>query len=331
LNLARSAEPDNSTLRDQLTQGGFMKRTPQAAGNWHGGRGWARLQLFGAALLFGLLAVLTRITTLGGFNAGQIAVIRFAVGASISLALFATNPRLFAPVNRRLLFTRGALGGLAAFLYFVALSRIPAGEATLINNSFPILATAMAFFSRTERPTLHLVLGLLVASVGMFLVLGGGTSRFTLGWGELAGFLSALLGAGAVTAIRALRSTDNALTIFFAFCLGGLTVSWPFAWSSWPPHLTLWCIAILGVGGTSFGAQVLMTHAYGELTVPEAAIWQQLTPVASYLWALLLLDERLSTLGVAGVALSVAGIVYGSVFGKRRAAPILPRSAGANA
>ena len=279
----------------------------------------ARTQSFASAMLFGVMAALTRIATQGGFSAGQIALIRFAAGIGLTLTLFAARPGTFAPVQHRLLFTRGALGGLAAFLYFVALSRIPAGEATLLNNTFPILATVIAFFTLRERPTVHLALGLVVASIGVFLVLGGGTGSFGLGWGELAGIASAILGAGAVNAIRALRATDNAPTIFFAFCVGGLIVSVPFALGTWPSHLGLWALALLGVGGSSFGAQMLMTQAYGGLSVPEAAIWQQLTPVASYLWALLLLDEHLAPLGMLGVLLGVAGVVYGSVLGRRHA------------
>ncbi|MGC4069369.1 MAG: DMT family transporter [Polyangiaceae bacterium] len=278
----------------------------------------ARAQLFAAGVLFGLLAALTRVATLGGFTSGQCAVVRFGMGALLTLGLFRVRPGTFAPVNRRLLLTRGALGGLAALLYFVALGRIPAGEATLLNNTFPILATVIAFFSLRERPTIHLAVGLLVASIGVFLVLGGGTTAFELGWGELAAMTSAVLGAAAVTAIRALRSTDNAPTIFFAFCLGGLAVSWPFALSPWPSDLGLWSIVLLGVGGCSFGAQMLMTHAYGALTVPEAAVWQQLTPVASYLWAMLLLDERLAGLGIIGAVLGISGVVYGSALGRPR-------------
>jgi len=66
--------------------------------------------------------------------------------------------------------------------------------------------------------------------------------------------------------------------------------------------------AIGGVGVTSFAAQMLMTHAYGKFTVPEAADLAQLTPVASYLWALALLDERLAPLGILGVGLGVTGV-----------------------
>jgi drug/metabolite transporter (DMT)-like permease len=273
--------------------------------------------MFASAVLFGLLAALTRSVAKGGFSAGQIAVVRFATGALLTLGLFALRPGTFAPVNRRLLFTRGALGGLAATLYFVALARIPAGEATLLNNTFPILATALAFFTLRERPTIHLAIGLALASAGVFLVLGGGSTSFSLGWGEMAAMTSAGLGAVAVTAIRALRVTDNAATIFFAFCLGGLLVSCPLALGPWPTDLGLWGLALVGVGGSSFGAQMLMTHAYGELAVPEAAIWQQLTPVASYLWALILLDERLAPLGILGVLLGLTGVLYGSVLGRR--------------
>jgi len=247
-----------------------------------------------------------------------VAVVRFALGALFTLWLFRLRPGTYRPVNRPLLVTRGLLGGLAAFLYFVALSRIPAGEATLLNNTFPIIATVLSFFLLRERPTVHIALALLVTSAGVFLVMGGGSLHPGLGWGEVAGIASAFLGAGAVTSIRALRATDNAPTIFFAFSLGGLAVSWPFALGPWPGLGPVWLLA-MGVGVTSFLAQLLMTHAYGALTVPEAAVWQQLTPVASYLWALGLLGERTTPVGALGVALGLAGVAYGSVLGHRPA------------
>jgi drug/metabolite transporter (DMT)-like permease len=278
----------------------------------------ARFQLFAAGVLFGLLAVLARTAALQGFSAGQVAVVRFALGALMTLWLFRLRPGTWRPVNRLMLATRGILGGLAAFLYFVALARIPAGEATLLNNTFPIIATVLSFILLRERPTLHIALALLVTSAGVFLVLGGGSLAVGLSWGEAAAIASAFLGAGAVTSIRVLRATDNAPTIFFAFSLGGLAVSWSFALGPWPGAGPVWLL-VLAVGVTSFLAQLLMTHAYGALTVPEAAVWQQLTPVASYLWALGLLDERTTPVGALGVALGLAGVAYGSVLGHRPA------------
>jgi drug/metabolite transporter (DMT)-like permease len=280
----------------------------------------ARGQLFGAGVLFGLMAVLARMGSRpgGGFTAGQIITVRFAIGTLMTLGLFWIRPGTFRPVRHRLLVTRGVLGALAALLYFVALARIPAGEATLLNNTFPVLATLLSFYTLGERPTVHLAIALAVVTLGVFLVVGPGSGDLGLGLGELAGIASAVLGAGAVTSIRALRATDNAPTIFFAFCVGGLAVSAPFALGSWPAGAGPWAIAG-AVGVLSFFAQLLMTQAYGALTVPEAALWQQLTPVASYLWALALLDERLSPLGAVGVALGLGGVVYGTVLGHRPA------------
>jgi drug/metabolite transporter (DMT)-like permease len=253
-----------------------------------------------------------------GFSAAQMSTVRFAIGLGMTLGLFWLRPGTFRPVRRRLLFTRGVLGGITVLLYFVALSRIPAGEATLLNNIFPVIATVLSFYTLGERPTVHIALALAVVSAGVFLVIGPGSPRLGFGVGELAGLGSAVLGAGAVTSIRALRATDNAPTIFFAFCLGGLAVSAPFSLGAWPTGAATWCLAG-AVGVLSFFAQILMTHAYGALTVAEAALWQQLTPIASYGWALLLLDERLSRLGFLGVLLGIAGVAYGSTLGHRPA------------
>jgi drug/metabolite transporter (DMT)-like permease len=276
--------------------------------------------LFFAAALFGLLAVLARLASLEGFAAAQVATVRFGVGTVLTLALFRLRPGTFRPVRRGLLVTRGVLGGLAALLYFYALSLIPAGQATLLNNTFPVIAVGISYFTLGERPNWHLLLALGVTSLGVYLVIGGGQASFAMGWGQWVGIASAVLGAGAVTSIRALRATDNAPTIFFAFTLGGLIVSAPLAVGPWTSHLHAWVFA-LAAGVVSFAAQILMTEAYGALTVAEAAVWQQLTPVASFLWAGAVLGESLSAIGVAGVALGIAGVVYGSVLGRRPPEP----------
>ena len=280
----------------------------------------ARTELFFAAVLFGLMAVLARQGSQGteAFTAPQITFVRFVVGTGMTLALFRLRPGTFRPVNRRLLFTRGLLGGLAVLLYFLALSRIPAGEATLLNNTFPVIAVLLSFYTLGERPTFHLALALAIVTAGMFMVLGDGYQTTGLGWGHLAGLASAFLGAGAVTSIRALRATDNAPTIFFAFCVGGAVVAAPFAMHSWPAGSSLWALAV-AVGVLSFGAQILMTDAYGALTVAEAALWQQLTPVASYVWALAVLGERFGPLEAAGVLVGIAGVTYGTVLGHKAA------------
>jgi drug/metabolite transporter (DMT)-like permease len=72
----------------------------------------------------------------------------------------------------------------------------------------------------------------------------------------------------------------------------------------------------------AFGGQILMAEAYGALSVAEAAVWLQLMPVVQYLLAVPLLGERATAMGLTGVALTVTGVAYGTILGRRRPAGV---------
>jgi len=282
----------------------------------------ARAALAGSALCFGAMAVLARRLTRPdmGFSPGHLSVLRFLVGIAVCLALFRIWPRLHAPGNYRLLVTRGITGGLVVVLYFDALAHIRAGEAGIIYNLFPVFATILSLFIFRERPTVHLLLAVLLASLGVVLVLGQGSVAIGLGRGELAALAAALFAATSAVAMRALRSTTNAITIFFYFSLVGLPVVAPFALAPWPRAAMPWMLAIL-MSLAALAGQWLMTEAYGSLSVSEAAVWLQLLPIATYLLAVPVLGEAVSGFGLAGVLLTVAGVVYGTLLGHRARQP----------
>ena len=288
-------------------------------------RNRARVHLLGSALSFGLMAVLARLLSRGpgGFSAGQLTVVRFAVGAAVSLVAFRLRPGLYRPRNRRLLWTRGVSGGIVVVLYFLALQRIPAGEAGMLYNVFPVFATAMSVLAFGERPTFHLAIALLVATGGVVLMLGNGSLSLGFGPGQWLALGASVFAAFSAVVIRAMRATDNAATIFFYLCLGGLPVAAPLALGPWPSAPGAWAIA--GVMAlAAFAAQLLLADAYGALAIPEAAIWLQLTPLAQYLLAAALLGERVSAAGAAGIVVGIAGVAYGTVLGRRPAGPRAP-------
>ena len=279
----------------------------------------ARAQLVASALCFGLMAILARKLTLPGmgFTAGHLAVMRFVVGALLSLVAFGLIPGLYRPSNYRLLVTRGLSGGAVVVLYFYALAHIPAGEAGILYNVFPVIATGMSLVLFKERPTFHLWLAILAASLGVALVLSQGHLGLGFGRGQLAALAAAVFAATSANAIRAVRHTDNAATIFFFFCVAGLPVVLPFALTPWPGGHGPWSLAIL-MSLLAYGGQILMSQAYGTLAVSEAAIWLQLLPIVQYLLAMPLLGERATLPGLAGVLITVAGVAYGTVLGQRR-------------
>jgi drug/metabolite transporter (DMT)-like permease len=271
-------------------------------------------------VLFGLTALLVRVATRApGMSATQTSLVRFLVGLVGVLALFTARPATFAPRNYRLLTARAAFGGASALLYFKGLALIPAGEATLLNNTFPLWGVLLSFAVLRERPSVHVGLALMVAASGVFLVLGGTHDSLRLGTGECLALASGVCGGAAVTAIRALRKDHPAATVFFAFTLGGLAASAPAVLEPWHFSAGTWLAAAL-VGITAFLAQMAMTQAYSALAVAEAAVWQQLTPIASFAWALTV-DEHVTVATGVGVALGVTGVAYGSAFGRSRGAP----------
>lgn len=293
-----------------------------------GSRARARLLLLGSAASFGLMAVLARYLSRGegAFSAGQLTVVRFVVGAAVSVVAFRLRPGLHAPRNRRLLWTRGVSGGIVVVLYFLALQRIPAGEAGMLYNLFPVVATALSVWTFGERPTIHLALALVVATAGVVLVLGNGSLHLAVGAGEALAIGAAVFAAFSSVTIRAMRTTDNSATIFFYFCLGGLPVALPFALGAWPAFGAPWAIAVV-MALAAFAAQLLMAEAYGALAISEAAIWLQLTPLAQYLLAAVLLGEAVTIAGAVGIVIGITGVAYGTILGHRArpaAAPEAP-------
>ena len=291
---------------------------PGSAGAAGHRRGVARLELLLSGICFGLMAVLARRLSRGPglFTAGHLSVVRFVVGVVATLLLFRLRPGTYRPRNHRLLVWRGISGGLVVVLYFWALARIPAGEAGLLYNLFPVIATVMSFFTLGERPRVHLLLGLALASAGVGLVLGTDAPTVHLGWGALSALGAAGFAAASANVIRAMRGTENAATIFFFFCLVGLPVVLPFALDPWPAAPFAWGIAV-AMGLAAFAAQLLMADAYGGLSVSEAAAWLQLTPISQVLLAWPLLGERPTAAGLAGVVVAMAGVAYATVLGHR--------------
>jgi len=237
----------------------------------------------------------------------------------VSLVAFRLRPGLYRPRDRALLWTRGISGGIVVVLYFLALARIPAGEAGMLYNLFPIVATAMAIVAFRERPTVHLLLGLALATLGVVLVMGGGGLSLGLGPGEAFALAAATFAAFSSVVVRAMRATENAPTIFFYFCLGGLPIALPFALGAWPHPSAAWGLAAL-MGFAAYGAQVLMSEAYGTLTIGESAVWLQLTPLAQYLLAVPLLGESPSVAGLVGIVVGISGIAWATALGHVRPA-----------
>jgi drug/metabolite transporter (DMT)-like permease len=267
-----------------------------------------------AAFLFALMALCTRLVA-GRLSVGQVVCARFLIGLLVLAVLYPakkSRPRIPRP---GMWAARGLLGGVAVYLYFVALEQLSVGPAVLLNSCWPICAALFGLLFLGERLSNHLVVGLIATTLGAGLVIWStvrDTAGLSLGWGAWAGALSAVASGAAVVTLRSLRRDTDASTIFLSFCLFGFLCGLPFALQDWRPLGWDVVLPLLGVGLTAAVGQLVFTYALAFVTAAAGGLINQLTPAFSWVMGALLLGEPLHPLAVVGAAVCMGGVLWGT-------------------
>lgn len=198
--------------------------------------------------------------------------------------------------------------------YFFAIQALGAAPATVLNYIAPVYAAVWAALFLNERPSKHLIAGLLLATLGAVLVtLGSGDfSRFDASaLGALAGILSGLSGGAAMATVKAAREDAGAPTIFLAFSVVGLALALPFAVPVWVPlHGETLALTVL-IGLLGICGQILFTWGMGYTTATAGSATTQLVPVFAWALALGWLNEKVTATAVVGAVCCVGGVLVG--------------------
>ena len=270
------------------------------------------LLIAGAAVCFALMGLATKLAA-GHLSGAQISAARFVQMLVLVLAVPSIRRRAMTFERWDLLLYRGLFGGTAALLYFLALSHIPIGLATLLNFTSPVFAVIFASIFLGEHFEAKLIVPVLVVVGGVPLAVGldgTGLAGLSIGRWELTALASAVLAGAAVAAIRAARRTEGSWSILASFSLFGFLAAAPFAAAkpigSFPASTWL---AVFAVGLTSIGAQLLMTFAYRWVTNLQAGVILQLTVVLSLALGVVFLGDRLTAIQILGTVLTIAGVI----------------------
>lgn len=279
----------------------------------------ALLMLVASATLFGLMAFSAKLAT-ARLSGAQVAMIRFAIAILPFLLIARYRRSAFRFERLDLLFYRGFFGGAAVLLYFIAISRIPLGLATLLNYTAPLFSGIFAaiFIGEAIRP--RVVVPLLVAFAGVILVVRGHSlPDEVIGFGrwELLGLASGILSGAAVTAIRVARRTEGSWSIYASFSIFGLLATLPFALASWKQPTGEEWVLLAGMGVFSIGAQLLMTYAFRWVETLIQGVISQLAVVISMALGALLLGEKVTGGILLGSALTIGGVVTVMVISSR--------------
>jgi len=242
-------------------------------------------------------------------TAVQIAFFRFF--GSLVILLLATRGRGLRPVASGfgLLVVRGLIGAAAISLYFAGIRSAGAGIATLVQNTYPVFATAFAVVFLGEAFSARLAAALSLNLVGIAVVLGPDLVRASpQSFGIVCALGSAVLAGGAVVTARYLRRNEGASVITTYFMAVGAIVTLPSLLAGLPPLTPTLSFAVVGVVVTSVAGQWLLHHGLGFTSASQASLTAATSVVTAATFSALLLGEHFSATTVAGACFMISAV-----------------------
>lgn len=257
-----------------------------------------------AVCCFSLMAVMAKQCAQLGLSGPEITWYRSFIGLVLVLSLWGFGTARLITSQPVALIFRGVIGGLSLLCLFIAIATIPLADAAFLNNTSPIFATIGGSLLLGEKITPVSIPALFVALGGVYLILS--PSLRATPWGALAGLVSGVLAGFVIVTVRHLRRTDSPSMIFLSFSLGGLFFSsfWIGSFQRLTPIQIPW---ILGMSMTAAAAQYLLYYSLRYSEASEASTLGLLSPLLTALLGSLLLHEPLTSSGILGGCLIIAG------------------------
>lgn len=244
--------------------------------------------------------------------------VRFAL-ASVALLALLTLIRQPLRIERADLPRVAAVGlahiALYQIFFSVGLKYTTASNSILIINTAPVMTVALAWVTRSERPSGRQLIGLLLAAAGVVVLVQASGS---ISPGHLKGDLITLLGAMsyAVTpiVILPLYQRYSTLTVMAAATAFGsvllLVVGLPeLLQQSWTISARAWMVMAYAAFGAGVVGYVFWYEAIRRIGPARIAAFSYLMPPFGVLVAVLLLRETFGLQHVAGGLVTVAGVV----------------------
>lgn len=280
-----------------------------------------------ACLLFATMGVCVKLAS-GHYATGEIVFYRGLIGA-VTIGLMSgwqgTSLRTPMPAAH---FWRSLAGVTALGLWFYAIAHLPLATAMTLNYSssvwMAVFLIAGALLFGTQRVDHRLVAAILLGFTGVALILQPTIAEGQL-WYGLVGLLSGVISATAYLQVAALgRAGEPEGRIVFYFSIGGILGGALMTTSleRWHAHTWHGLGLLLAVGVLATVAQLLLTRAYAKGRPLVNASLQYLGIAFSFLYGVVLFDDRITWMALAGMLLIVGAGVRATLL-RSGAAPVV--------
>jgi drug/metabolite transporter (DMT)-like permease len=283
------------------------------------GRGWTEAALAAMVLVWGVNFAVVK-HALAEFDPLAFNALRFVLASAVVGAVLRAQGALVLPARADLprFVLLGLLGNVVYQLGFIlGLDRVQAGAAAVVLALTPMLTAFLSRLRGHERPGARTWAGAALSIVGIALVSGAGVRlggrEALVGTLLLLGacFAWALYTVGASPLVRRYGSVATTAWTMWTGTVGLVAIGAPgLARQGWGE------VGAAAWGGLLFSAIFSIALAYliwyrgvERIGNTRTAIFSNLTPVVALLAGALLLGERPSAAALAGVALTLAGVM----------------------
>lgn len=260
----------------------------------------------GSVVFFALMAVLVKV--IPNVSSYQTTFYRFAIGVGIMgiLSLFGIVTLKFN--DRKNLFWRGLVGGIAVYLFYLAIIKLGVGKGSVYIYSYPIFATLFSMLILKEKvePIKFVVIFISFAGLILLSVGGGKESLAGMGIYEMIAIAGSVITGLAVVFVKKLHDSDNSYAIFFSQCIVGF---WMFLIPSGATQAKgnmteLFLLVLVGIVATI--GQLFMTEGYRYVNVATGSLLQSMVPVFNLVSGWLIFHEQFTAIEMAGAFVIVS-------------------------
>jgi S-adenosylmethionine uptake transporter len=263
-----------------------------------------------ASLLFATMGVCVKLAS-AFYPAGEIVFYRGLIGAGLIAAVTRWQGGTLRTRVPAMHFWRSISGVAALMLWFYAIGNLPLATAMTLNYMSSVW---MALFLIGGAVALggaridgRLVATVLVGFAGVALILRPTIAAQQL-WHGLAGLLSGLLAATAYLQVTTLgRAGEPEGRIVFYFAVGGVAAGLlTIAFTGFSAHTAQGVVLLVAVGLLATVGQLMMTRAYRTGRTLVNASLQYLGIAFAFGYGVLLFDDPVTWMAVAGMLMIVA-------------------------
>ena len=265
--------------------------------------------MIGASFLFATMGVCVKLAS-AHYAAGELVFYRSLTGSLLMLLFCRWQGVRLATAKPAMHFWRSLSGVVSLVLWFYAIGKLPLATAMTLNYMssvwmalFLLGGAAMLGSARIDG---RLIATVLAGFCGVALILRPTIEQDQL-WHGLMGLLSGVIAATAYLQVTALgRAGEPEARIVFYFSIGGIVAGLlTTLWTGLHAHTLQGAALLLAIGVLATAAQLMMTRAYRTGRTLVNASLQYLGIAYSFAYGVLLFDDRITWMALAGMLLIV--------------------------